>query len=231
MKRSILMVLAVLVFLIPAAAGDIATFVNLGFSPDSSAFMFGQYGADSASGKPYAELYLVDTRKNDFVAKGSAKKVFDAALEPGQDCSGAFYSLFADNVGLAKTYKIDHLAPGRLLYVLLDGEEPPAALSFRDFKTEASYDVAIQKSVAEGKDGAFSSSFGLGVSVKDKEGVSKRVTAGNADLKRAGVKDYVIRRILVAPDGKTLVFVIEKRMTEKGDQSVRYMIETVKIPG
>lgn len=230
-KRSLLTVIAALVLLIPAAAGDIATFVNLGFSPDSSYFMFGQYGIESGTGKPFAEIYLVDTKKNDFVAKGSVKKAYEAALEPGQGCEGAFYSLFGDSVGLAQKYRIDHLSPGRLLYVLLDGEEPPATLSFRDFKTEASYDVALQKSVAESKEAGVSSSFGLTLSFKAKDGIAKRVTAGNADLKRPGVRDYVIRRILLAPDGKTLVFIIEKHLSDKGDQAVRYMVETVKLPG
>jgi predicted secreted protein len=229
MKRSLLAVIAALTILVPASAGDIATFVDLGFSPDSAYFMFGQYGVESASGKPYAELYLVDTKKNDFVPKGMTRKVFDAKLEPGQDCSGALFSLFGDSVALSKSCKIDHLATGRLLYVLLDGEVPPASLSFRDFKTEAAYDMALQKSVAEGKDGVVSS-FGLTVTVTAKDGGVKRVTAGSPDIKRPGVRDYAIRRIIVAPDEKTIVVIIEKRMADKGDQSVRYMVETVKLP-
>jgi predicted secreted protein len=229
MKRSILAAVAALALLVPAAAGDIATFVNLGFSPDSAFFMFGQYGLDSGGGKPYAETYMVDTKKNDFVKNGVMRRVFDAKVEPGQDVQGALFALYGENLPLVKSCKIDNLATGRLLYVLLDGEEPPATLSFRDFKTGAAYDIALQKKVSESKDSVVSS-FGLAVSVTLKDGTVKRVTAGNPDIKRSGVKDYVIRRIIIAPDEKTLVLIIEKNMAQKGDQAVRYMVETLKLP-
>lgn len=221
--------LAALLLVTSVAAGDVSSFVNLGFSKDSAYFMFGQYGADLATGKPYAELYLVDTKKNDFVPKGSVRRVFDAALEAGQDTAGALYSLFGENAALAKTYKIDHLSPGRILYVLLDGAEPPTSLSFRDFKSGASYELAMKKSVSEGKDG-ISSSFGLTVQSTGANGTVKRVDAGNPDIKRKDVKDYVIRRVLLAPDDRTLVIIIEKSMTTKGDASVRSMVETLRLP-
>lgn len=228
-KRILAVALAALAFAVPAIAGDVAAFVNLGFSPDSAYFLFGQYGVEAGSGKPYAELYLVDTKKNDFVPNGVSRRVFDATLEPGQDSSGALFSLFAEAAPLAKNRKIDHLRPGRLLYVLLDGEEPPASLSFRDFKTEATIDIALNKSVVEGKDGAVSS-FGVGITATAKDGGVRRVTGGNPDVKRPGVLDYVVRRVIVAPDEKTLVLIIEKRMTRKGDPSVRYMIESIRLP-
>ncbi len=213
----------------PAFAGDVATVVDLGFSPDSGYFMFGQYGVDQVAGKPYAETYLVDNKKNDFVAKGVARKVFDAILEPGQDASGALFTLYADQIGLVKKYAIDHLRPGRLLYVLLDGQEPPANLNFRDFKSGTSYSVSLSQSSAEAK-GVFTSSFGLAVSVTTASGAVKRIVGGNPDIKRPGVKAYVIRRIIAAPDEKTLVFIVEKRMLDKGDPAIRYMVEALKLP-
>jgi predicted secreted protein len=228
-KRSLLAAVAALCILVPAAAGDIATFVDLGFSPDSAYFMFGQYGLESATGKPFAELYLVDTKKNDFLPKGTARKTFDARLEPGQDGSGALWALFAENVAGSRSYKIDHLAPGRLVYLLLDGEEAPATLSFRDFKTGSAWEVTMQKSVAPTKTGV-SSSFGIAMTLTPKEGQARKLVVGNPGLKRPDVSDYVIRRIIVAPDEKTLVFIIEKRMSAKGDQAIRYMVETVKLP-
>lgn len=212
----------------PLFAGDVPTFVNLGFSADSAFFMFGQYGIDAKAAKPYAELYLVDTKKNDFVPKGIVRKSFDAALEPGQDTSGALFSLYASTLPLVKFYKIDPLRPGRLLY-LLDGGDLPSTLSFRDFKTGTSYEIALTKNVAE-KDGGALSSFGLSVKATDAKGGAKRVAGGSPDVKRAGVSDYIIRRIIMAPDEKTLVLIIEKTLTDKGDPSVRYMVETVRLP-
>lgn len=228
-KRIFAAVLAAFLALVPALAGDVATFVNLGFSPDSGFFMFGQYGLDEASGKPWAELYLVDTKRNAFVADGERRRVFEAAPEPGQELQGALFSLYADAAPLAKARKIDHLLPGRLLYALLDGETPPELLAFRDFRAEADYEVAIAKSVAEGKEGVVSS-FGLSVAAAGKDGVVRRVSGGNPTIKRAGVRDYVIRRIFLAPDGKTMVVLVEKVLAAKGQGGVRYMVEAVRLP-
>jgi len=229
-KRSILAALAFAAALIPAYAGDVATFVNLGFSPDSAYFMFGQFGVDQTTLAPYAETYLVDNKKNDFVPNGVARKVFPKArIEAGQDASGAFYTLFSDEVSLARKYKIDHLLPGSLLYVLLDGQEPPATLSFRDFKTGSTYDIALNQKVVE-TTGSVSSSFGIAITVSAKDGTVRRVTGGSPDIHRSGVKAYAIRRIVGAPDGRTLVFIIEKRLVDTSDGGIRYMVETVKLP-
>jgi predicted secreted protein len=228
-KRRALAAAAFLIFLVPAFAGDVATFVNLGFSADSSYFMFGQYGIDQAASKPYAETYLVDNKRNDFVAKGVARRTYDAALEPGQDATGAIFALVGEEQALIKKYGIDHMKPGRLLYVLMDGQEPPASLSFRDFKTGASYEISLNQSSSEAK-GQATASFGIAVSYTSKDGTVKRVVGGNPDIKRPGVKAYVIRRIIAAPNEKTLVFLVEKRTVDKGDQAVRYMVEALKLP-
>jgi predicted secreted protein len=233
-KRSMLATIFVLLALVLGAdaafAGDVATFVDLGFSPDSAYFMFGQYGLDQAAGKPYAETYLVDAKRNDFVDKGVIRRSFDVALEPGQDASGALFSLLGEEQALVKKCKIDHLLPGRLLYVLMDGQEPPASLSFRDFKTGASYEVSLSQSSSEVR-GQAAASFGIAMSYSAKEGaVSKRVVGGNPDIKRQGVKSYAIRRIIAAPDEKTLIFIVEKRTVDKGDPGIRYMAEALRLP-
>lgn len=228
-KRSLLAAASFLAALVPAFAGDVATFVDLGFSPDSAYFMFGQYGIDQAAGKPYAETYFVDDARNDFVDKGVARKTFDAALEPGQDALGALFTLVGEKQSLVKKYKIDHLRPGRLLYVLMDGQEPPASLSFRDFKTGASYDVALSQSSSESK-GTVASSFGIAVTYSAKDGSVKRVVGGNPDIRRRDVKAYVIRRIIAAPDERTLVFIVEKRLAHMDGPAVRYMVEALKLP-
>lgn len=212
-----------------AEAGDVATFVNLGFSADSAYFMFGQYGIDTASGKLYAETYLVDNKKNDFVPKGVARKVFDDVIEPGQEISGSLFALYGEQIELVRKYKIDSLKPGRLLYVLIDGQEPPASLSFRDFKTGANYEISLNQSAAKTGD-SVTSSFGIAVSYTTKDGETKRVVGGNPDIKRTGVASYVIRRLFIAPDEKTLVFIVEKRTVNKGDPGIRYMVEALRLP-
>ena len=51
-------------------AGDIANFVNLGFSADGTKFAFGQYGLQDKTYRAYAEIYAVDIGTNTFLQNG-----------------------------------------------------------------------------------------------------------------------------------------------------------------
>ena len=56
-----------LVFIMCASfifSGDIAQYVNLGFSSNSKYFMFGQYGISSEDTKAFAETFIVDVVKD-----------------------------------------------------------------------------------------------------------------------------------------------------------------------
>jgi len=218
----------VLALLSAAFAGDVASLVNLGFSPDSAYFMFGFYGLDAVNDKPYAELYIVDTKKNDFVRDGIFKGMYGAELKPGWDPAGGFYKLFSDAVPAARKYRIDHLAQGRLVYLLIDDGSGPDALSFKDFDTGFQWDVVLKESMEE-KGEVFTSSFGIETSVTA-DGKKTSVKAGNPTFKRKGVADYTIREIVVAPDGKTVVMLIEKLEKNAGSTSIRYMVETFRLP-
>jgi predicted secreted protein len=214
-----------------AIAGDVANLINLGFSADSKYFMFGQYGVDLSTGKPYAEIYVVDASKNDFVPSGVLRRSYDIRPEAGFDGDGAFYSLFAESIPLAKKYGIDHLKTGRTLYFLAGEGEAPATISFRDFKKESAYerfDVAISQA-SEEKSGKWRSSFGLTLKATTKSGQVTTLPFGNPGYWRDGVKGYTIRQIVMAPDEKTIVVIVEKRYAGAIGESVRFMVETVKI--
>ena len=228
MKRWIAIVALMLAFVSAAFAGDVATLVNLGFSPDSAYFMFGFYGLDVSNGKPYAEVYIVDTKRNDFAPGGVFKGMYGAELQPGWDPAGGFYRLFSDATPLARKLKVDHLAQGRLVYLLVNGDAGSDALSFKDFDTGAQWDVALKENV-EDRAGAISSSFGLEVSVTT-DGKKAGVKAGNPAIKRKAVADYTIREIVVAPDGRTVVMLIEKLEKNASGTSIRYMAETFRLP-
>lgn len=228
MKRWITLVALMLALVSTVFAGDVATLVNLGFSPDSAYFMFGFYGMDTASGKPYAEVFVVDTKRNDFVPGGVFKGMYGTELQPGWNPAGGFYKLFSDASPVARKYRIDHLSQGRLLYLLVDGGSGPDTLSFKDFDSGAQWDVVLKESVEE-KAGTVSSSFGLEVSLT-RDGVKSSVQAGNPKIKRKGVANYTIRQIVGAPDGKTVVLLIEKLEKSASGSSIRYMVETLRLP-
>lgn len=229
MKRMLILVSIILGLAATAFAGDVATLVNLGFSPDSSHFMFGFYGLDIAAGKPYAEIYVVDTKKNDFVRDGVYKGLYSVSLEPGWDASGAFYKLLSTTLGTAAKYKIDHLQQGRLIYLSINGDDTGDALSFKDFKTQAQWDIRLNQK-AEERSGAVVSSFGIELTIVDTAGKKIALNIGNPQIRRTGVFDYTMKQILVAPDGKTVVILVERSEKQGASKGIRYMVETFRLP-
>ncbi|MBN1519134.1 MAG: DUF2259 domain-containing protein [Spirochaetales bacterium] len=229
MKRLVALALVTLALGTGAFGGDVATLVNLGFSPDSAYFMFGFYGLDPSSGKPYAKIFLVDTKKNDFTSDGEFEAAYPAGLEPGQDAAGAFYKLFSTAVSAASRRKIDHLAQGRLIYLSLNGDDSDT-LSFKDYATKDQWDVVLREVVDTAADGSVVSSFGLDVSVKKASGASVSMKAGNPQIRRKNVSDYAIRWIVLAPDGKTVVVLVERTEKLGSGTGLRYMVETFQLP-
>jgi predicted secreted protein len=227
-KRAILVFLLVLAAL-AAAAGDAAVFQNLGFSPDGKYFMFALYGVKEKTSLPYAELYTVDVIRNRFVSGGIKKTVGKDPVEPGSDGRGALFNLLADALGLKKRYRVDHTLTGRLIYILLNGAEPKTELEFRDFQTEKKYRIVLnQSSLGSGQ--GVRSSFHLVVTVEDKSGAIRSYTAGDPEFWRDGVRRYRIRQVILAPDGSSLIFAMEKELEEPSGADIRYMVETLKLP-
>ena len=66
MKRKIFTVL-IFSLLHALYAGDSAVFVDEGFSQDGKVYVFGQYGVTDKNFQGWAELYAVDTEKNDYI--------------------------------------------------------------------------------------------------------------------------------------------------------------------
>jgi len=190
--------------------------------------MFAQYGMDSDTSYAYAEFYIVDVARNNFVPEGVLRKNYSITVQPGDDGGGGLYTLLEQNYSIIKKYKINHLYTGRLVYVLFDGETPKSHLEFRDFNTGAHYDITlIQSASGEGKE--VSASFHLEVTVTFKNGDKKTYTIGRPTYKRKSTKEYRIKYVLLAPDGKSLVFVIEKDIIDNKGSNIRFMVETQKI--
>jgi predicted secreted protein len=209
-------------------AGDIASFQNLGFSEDGRYYMFGQYGIIEDSLKHYAQLYTVDVRANRFVPGGTLDAVYDELLEPGQSGLGALFTLYRSADSLVSRYRINHMMPGRLLYILVNGDTPKAHLEFRDFSGGKSYVVdLLQSTFGSGEN--VSASFHINLSVTDKTGARQHYTVGLPNYRRDGVHGYQIRQILIAPDETSLVFIVEKKENAESAVNIRYMVETVQI--
>ncbi|TFG63421.1 MAG: DUF2259 domain-containing protein [Spirochaetales bacterium] len=224
MKKSIfLFLLLLLPFLL--FAGDIAAFVNLGFSNDARFFMFAQYGINSKD-YPYAEIYTVDVRQNKFTQDGVKKAEFKVPVETTQDGSGALYSIMKEISPLSMKYDINHLKTGRILYILLNGEEPKQKLQFRDFNLGNQYSIELNQSVFSSKTET-SSAFHITMAIEKQNAQKKTYTVGLPDFKRKDVKSYKIRQIIIGPDEKSLIFIVEKEELAQAGNNIRYMVETV----
>jgi predicted secreted protein len=210
-----------------ALAGDIATFQNLGFSQDARVFMFAQHGVSEKSSLPYAELYVVEVATNRFVPQGVRRASYDKPVEPGDSGLGALFRLLDDSSELVRKYRIDHTLTGRLVYILVNGAEPKHDLEFRDFKSGLRYRIALIQS-SRGSGDQIEASFHLQVTVESAGGRTSTHTVGLPDFWRKGVKRYRIKQVTVAPDNRSLLFVIEREEVDGSGDNIRYMVETLK---
>jgi predicted secreted protein len=221
-KRLALVWVLFLLAALAASAGDVAQFVNLGFSKDARYFMFGQFGIAEKDSTAWADTFIVDVPANAFAAKGTKRFTGSQPVDPGANGLGALLNALSDGLSRTKQLRIDHLATGRLLYVLLDGAQAADTLEFRDFQSGRSYKIGLTQTAAT--NGA---SFGISIAITEKDGTTRSVTAGDPSFKRSGVKAYHIKQIILAPDGASLVFIVQKEEQDTHGNNVRYMVEAV----
>ena len=228
-KKSVFVVAVFLaIFASFAWAGDSASFVDLGFSPDGKYFMFAQYGVQSGLLRPWAELFVVDVARNNFVSGGKASYTHDSPVLAGQDGSGALYRIIAKNTALADQYRLNYLNQGQPLYVVLNADAVDKNISFRDFETETNYQANIV-SYAEGSGQELKSSFYITLEATARNGTRKTYTVGNPQIKRPLIESYNIKKVMIAPKDGSLIFVIEMRRLAQGGPDIRYMVEALRL--
>jgi len=153
------------------AAGDSASFVNLGFSADGGFYMFAQYGVRSGTLRPWADLFIVDVARNDFVPGGRLSYTHDRPIVAGQTGSGAMHSLLAGNSALAERHGVVFPNQGQPLYIALAGDpaldnEP---ITFRDFATGAFHEASLVETF-QGSGAGLRSSFVINLRRTDRGG-------------------------------------------------------------
>lgn len=208
-------------------AGDVASFMNLGFSADGTRFVFGQYGITDSEYRAYADIYCVDVAKNSFVVNGKFSTL-PSDVTTSKDARGVFSALQNSAASFIKNLGVDSANQGRSLYIHAEDEPLLKTISFRDFETGTTYSVTVH-TLIENKNQDIKSSFYLTVVMTDSDGKTTTKTVGLPGFKRPGVKDYLVRRIILDPTGKSLVFIIEKEQYEAKGSSIRFMVETLRI--
>jgi predicted secreted protein len=209
-------------------AGDAARFVNLGFSPDSRIFMFAQHGISPENGFPFAEIYTVDVPDNSFVQNGVFTDSFETPLSPGQDGSGALYNLLPDATDIIRRYRLDHLEQGRLIYLLVDGASVRDRIEFRDFESGNSYEIKLTQE-RRGSGDNVRAAFHLDITTRLSNGTVLDHRVGRPGYFREDIDRYRIKQVIVSPDERSLVAVIERIRDTASGHRIRYMVETVRI--
>ena len=225
---------ALLIFIITGAAvlwaGDTASFVDLGFSPDGKTYVFAQYGVQSGTLKPWAELFVVDVPRNNFVSGGKVSYVYDSPVVSGQDGSGALFRIISRNAALTERYGVNFLFQGQPLYVSLDDPSVPPGqnIEYRDFENGTSFRANLVSSV-EGTGANLASSFFISLEKTGKDGSRQTYTVGTPAVKRPQVVSYRIRKVIKAPRDGSMILIIEMKKQSGSDFDIRYMVEALRF--
>lgn len=222
--RKLCTVIIMAAFTAAVYAGDIANFVNLGFSADGTKFAFGQYGLQDKTYRAYAEIYAVDIGTNTFLQNGIFRTSPSKQTE-GKESKSTFLALQnRAQVALSK-WDISETRQGRVLYAQTEATAGNQTLFFRDFQTSDEYTVVLntaQKSKTE-------SSFYLTVEKTKPNGTKIQKQVGRPDYIRSGVKNYSVKRILMDDTTHAMIFIIEKNEYASSGDSFRYMVEATLI--
>ncbi|MGP1439068.1 MAG: DUF2259 domain-containing protein [Treponema sp.] len=222
MKKNIFLFLLFL-NIVAIYAGDVANFVNLGFSMDGSKFAFGIHGVKDKTYQAYAEIYLIDATTNEFLENGIFK-TSPTKSTYALDSKTVLLDLQHRALPYLKKYGIIQEKEGRPLYSQTEQTKDDATLMFRDFETGAEYTVILHsKSVSN-----LESSFHITCDVLNTNGNKRSYKVGHPDIIRKGTKSYSVKKVIIDNSNTTLVFIIEKKEHEKGGDSVRYMAEVIR---
>jgi predicted secreted protein len=211
-------------------AGDSASYVDIGFSPDGSIYMFAQYGVKYGTLRPWADIFIVDVARNNFVSEGRISYTHDKPIEAGQDGAGALYRMMTANSRLIERYGLSFPNQGQPLYIALNGD--PAyegtGITFRDFISGISYRADLVETLS-GSGKTARSSFYIALQSVDVDGEVKNYKVGTPHLERPAVLSYRIKKVLVAPSGNSLIFVIEMKCYAESGPDIRYMVEALRF--
>ena len=226
MKRFLLTALFLVTISFSVFAGDAAAFVDIGYSADGKVYVFGQYGKTDIKYQPYAELYTVDVEKNEYVPGFVFKNLKKSSSKSGKS---VYEDLFAKHYLDIKKFGCEKASANDILYVAEDSKKTgDEEIIFKDFEDseENIYSVKLIPTYT-GKGNATLSSFYINLKIQN--GEKKTYTVGSPSIRRKGVTNYKIIRIVRDKNRNSLVFVVEKQIEDDTGVSIRYMIETIKV--
>jgi len=214
-------------------AGDVAAFVDIGFSSDGQTYLFGQYGSTDKTYQGYADIFTVDIDSNTFV-KNKIFTITPSTKTQGSSGINIYKDLYAKHKNDILQYHPKPADLANIIYIRSDSKTTTNEIVFKDFEhssknNEIFYHVKLVPWFS-GKTATSKSSFFISIEKQDATGkVLYKDVAGTPDYKRTGVTDYTIDKILCDKDSKSLVFVVEKKIATTNGFNIRYMVEAVSI--
>ena len=216
------------------SAGDVATFVDKGFSEDGKYYVFGQYGKTDKKFQGWAELYQVDIAANDYTDNG-VFKTKPSAVTADKNGRDVFEALEGKSFYYSKDLKCETANIDHVLYILDDVNKTGTdEIVFKDFRSADLdnadvYHIRLYPTV-NGSGKNTRSSFYIMLEKRNAAGeiiMSRKI--GTPGINRKGVTNYKIERIFCDKSEKNLIFVIEKMMEDDTGTSIRYMVEAAKF--
>ncbi|EID86213.1 putative secreted protein [Treponema sp. JC4] len=234
MKKSFLCSFAFLLAATALNAGDVASFVDKGFSADGKYYVFAQYGKTDKKFQGWAEIYQVDIAANDYVDSG-VFKTRPSAATADKNGKAVYDELEAKSASYINGLNCKRANAEHVLYILDDVHKTGTdEIVFKDFtsadlENQNSYRITLVPTI-NGKGKNARSSFYINLEKYDADGyVLSTQRIGSPSISRKGVTNYKIERIFRDECGKNLIFVIEKHYEDDAGLSVRYMVEAAKL--
>ena len=226
MKKSVICSLCLILGFSYVWAGDVATFVDKGFSEDGKYYVFGQYGKTDKKFQGWAELYQVDIAANDYTDSG-VFKTKPSAVTADKNGREVFEALEGKSFYYFKDLKCQTANMDHVLYILDDVNKTGTdEIVFKDFRSADLenadvYNIKLYPTVS-GSGKNCRSSFYIMLEKKNAEGqiiTSRKI--GSPNITRKGVTNYKIERIFCDNSEKNLIFVIEKMIEDETGTSIR----------
>jgi predicted secreted protein len=229
-RNFIIVLIVSTVFTGALSAGDVASFVDLGFSENGRTYMFAQYGVNEQTLLPWAELFIVDIASNTFVPGGRLSYKHDKPVALGQDGSAALLRVVSHNNGIIRKYRSNLMRQGIPLFISLQDVRDSGGhkIDFRDFERGVYYNAAL-KTIIYGSGSDIRSSFFINLSSITGMGAQKTYIVGSPAVRRPGVTTYSIKKAIVSPDRSAMILVIEMTLLSGNGADIRYMIEALSL--
>lgn len=211
-------------------AGDVAVFQNLGFSEDGRYFQFGQFGIDSESQAPYAQIFSVEVPRNVFVPNGNFRLTIPGGASLGDDGRKALLALMDQASALRRRLRVEAVRLGRPIFFRVNGEAGEGKnVVFIDYQTSREYSLQLNQTVT-GTGAAARSSFYINVTVKTEDGRTLHtLRMGTPTVQRQGITDYRINQVILGPTERELVVIVERVEANGTEPNIRYMAETARL--